>query len=97
MKKNRKASMSLDEVFSGSEKDPEWKEAYARADIEVRTAIEIAKARERANLTQGELAEAVGTTQSVISRIERADQNITLETLARIATALHSTLVIQLR
>jgi len=97
MKKNRKAGMSLEEVFSGSEKDPKWKEAYARADIEVRTAIQIAKARERAHLTQGELAEAVGTTQSVISRIERADQNITLETLARIATALHSNLVIQLR
>ena len=97
MRKMRKAGIPLDEVFSGSEADPKWKEAYAKADIEVRTAIQIAKARARAQLTQGELARAVGTTQSVISRIERADQNITLETLSKIAAALHSNLVIQLR
>lgn len=97
MKVKTKASVSLDEVFSGSEKDPRWKAAYARADIEVRTAIQIAKARERAHLTQSQLAKALGTTQSVISRIERADQNITLETLSRIATALNKSLHIDLR
>ena len=92
-----KAAMSLEEVFSGSEKDPRWKAAYEKADIEVRMAIQIAKARERAHLTQSQLAKAVGTTQSVISRIERADQNLTLGTLSKIANALHSSLVVQLR
>lgn len=95
--KKKKASMSLDEVFSKSEKDPKWATAYEKAGIEVRMAIQIAKARERAQLTQGQLAKAIGTTQSVISRIERADQNLTLETLAKIADALHSSLVVQLR
>jgi ribosome-binding protein aMBF1 (putative translation factor) len=95
--KKRKAGMSLDEVFEKSEKDPQWKVAYAKADIDVRMAIQIAKARERAQLTQGQLAKAIGTTQSVISRIERADQNLTLETLSKIAGALHRNLVIQLR
>src|SRR3989339_662409 len=46
---------------------------------------------------QGQLAEAVGTTQSVISRIERADQNLTLATLSKIAGALRRDLVIHLR
>lgn len=96
-KKQNKASMSLDEVFSNSEKSPKWKEAYSRADIEVKLAIQIAKARERARLTQAELAKEIGTTQSVISRIERADQNLTVETLSKIAKALDSNLVIQLR
>lgn len=95
--KKRKAGIPLDEVFAGSEKNPRWKAAYAKADIEVRIAVQIAKARERLHLTQGQLAKAVGTTQSVISRIERADQNLTLETLSRIANALHSDLVVQLR
>lgn len=95
--KKKRASISLDEVFSKSEKDPKWTAAYENAGIEVRMAIQIAKARGKARLTQGQLAKAIGTTQSVISRIERADQNLTLETLSKIADALHSDLVVQLR
>ena len=96
-KKRNKASMSLDEVFSNSEKSPKWKAAYDRAGIEVKLAIQISEARSRANLTQAELAKEIGTTQSVISRIERADQNLTIETLSKIAQALNSNLVIQLQ
>lgn len=96
-KKRAKAGMSLDEVFSKSEKSPKWKAAYEKADIEVKLAIQIAQARERASLTQAQLAKQIGTTQSVISRIERADQNLTIETLSKIANALHSNLVIQLQ
>ncbi|MDO8757344.1 MAG: helix-turn-helix transcriptional regulator [Elusimicrobiota bacterium] len=97
MKKALSGSVSLDEVFAAAEKSPEWKAAYAKAGIEVRIAIDIAKARERACLTQNQLAMAIGTTQSVISRIERADQNLTLATLSKIAEALHRNLIIQLR
>ncbi len=96
MKRN-KAAISLDEVFAGSERDPRWKAAYEKADIEVRIAIQIAKARGKAHITQGQLAKAVGTTQSVISRIERANQNLTIKTLSKIAAALHATLIFQLR
>ncbi len=87
----------MDEVFAGSEKDPRWKEAYAEADIEVRLALQIAKARAKARLTQGQLAKAVGTTQSVISRIEAGNQNLTVRTLSKIAAVLHTALIIQLR
>ena len=96
MKKNR-LGVPLDEVFAESEKDPRWAEAYAKADIEVSLALQIAKARQKARMTQGQFARAVGTTQSVISRIERANQNLTVKTLARIASVLHATLIIQLR
>ena len=95
--KKKRASIPLDEVFAGSEKDPRWKEAYAQAGIEVRIALQIAKARVKARLTQGQLAEAAGTTQSVISRIERGNQNLTVRTLSRIAAVLHTALVVQLR
>ncbi|MEI8356126.1 MAG: helix-turn-helix transcriptional regulator [Deltaproteobacteria bacterium] len=95
--KKKKAAISLDEVFAGSKKDPRWNAAYAEADIEVRLAIQIAKAREKSHMTQGQLAKAVGTTQSVISRIERANQNLTIKTLGKIAFVLHTDLVIQLR
>lgn len=87
----------MDEVFAGAEKDPRWAEAYAKADIEVRLALQIAKAREKARMTQGQLAKAVGTTQSVISRIEAGNQNLTVRTLSKIAAVLHTALIIQLR
>ena len=95
--KKRKASVTLDEVFAESEKDPRWAAAYEKAGIEIQMAIQIARARKAAKLTQVQLAKATGTTQSVISRIEKADQNLTLETLSSIADALHRKLVIRLR
>ncbi len=94
--KRYKAGIPLDEVFAKAEKDPKWKAAYDKADIEVRIAIQIAKAREKAHLTQVQLAKAIGTTQSVISRIERGEQNLTIETLSKIADALHGALIVQL-
>jgi transcriptional regulator with XRE-family HTH domain len=48
-------------------------------------------------MTQGQLAKAAGTTQSVISRIEAGNQNLTVRTLSKIAAVLHTALVIQLR
>jgi UDP-N-acetylglucosamine 1-carboxyvinyltransferase len=44
-------------------------------------------------MTQAELAEALGTSQSAINRIEKGGQNISLEMLARISEVLSSTLV----
>ena len=95
--KKKRAGIPLDEVFAGAESDPRWKEAYAKADIEVRLALQIARARAKAKLTQGQLARAVGSTQSVISRIEAGNQNLTVRTLAKIAAVLHTALIIQLR
>lgn len=95
MKRRGRKMISLAEVFSPAEKSPAWKAAYAKADVEVRIAVDIAKARERAHLTQTQLAKAIGTTQSVISRIERADQNLTVATLSKIADALHRSLIVQ--
>jgi ribosome-binding protein aMBF1 (putative translation factor) len=92
-----KASVPLDEVFAPAQKDPRWKRVYAEAGFEVRLALDIAKARQRARLTQAQLAEALGTKQSVISRLERGRQNLTLATLAKIAEAVHSDLVVQFK
>jgi transcriptional regulator with XRE-family HTH domain len=63
-------------------------------DIEYEVAQEVAKARKDAGLTQQELATAMGTTQSVISRIERG-ANISIETLDRYVAACGHHLKIQ--
>ena len=45
------------------------------------------------NLTQAELAEKIGTSQSAINRIESGKQNITVEMLARISEELSSEII----
>ncbi len=54
---------------------------------------QISKVRELQNMTQAELAEKIGTTQSVIARIEKGEQNLSTETLAKISKALNHEIV----
>lgn len=49
--------------------------------------------RQARGLTQAQLAEALGTSQSAINRIEKGGQNISLEMLARISDVLSSQIV----
>ena len=48
----------------------------------------ITKLREDRGLSQAELGKKTGTTQSVIARIEKGEQNLSTETLAKISAAL---------
>jgi UDP-N-acetylglucosamine 1-carboxyvinyltransferase len=50
-------------------------------------------ARQGKGLTQSQLAERVGTSQSAINRIEQGGQNISLDLLSRISAALDSEIV----
>ena len=64
--------------------------------LNVRVAEMIYDARTKAGLTQVELAQLVGTTQSVISRLEDADyEGHSLSMLQRIADALHQRLEVR--
>lgn len=53
----------------------------------------ISRVRTQRGLTQKELAEQIGTSQSAINRIESGKQNVTLEMLARISDVLNKELV----
>ncbi|EST37322.1 UDP-N-acetylglucosamine 1-carboxyvinyltransferase [Streptomycetaceae bacterium MP113-05] len=53
----------------------------------------IRDARQHRRWTQSQLAEALGTSQSAVNRIERGNQNISLEMIARISEALDSEIV----
>ncbi len=79
------------------EGDPELRELVEEERVNLQVALAIRIARDEAGLTQKELAEMVGTTQSVISRLEDADyERHTLKTLERIAKALKRRLIIRL-
>ena len=53
----------------------------------------IRDARRHKGLTQSELARSLGTSQSAVARIEQGQQNLSLETLARIGESLDSEFV----
>lgn len=88
VKKHRGRGTTLRQYLRGEMKDSEFQRLYEQADIELRIALEITKAREAKNMSQRELAEAIKTKQQTISRIERGAQNMTIGTLDKIARAL---------
>ncbi len=53
----------------------------------------IVRLREDRRMTQEDLAKKIGTTQSVIARIEKGEQNLSTETLAKISEALNHEIV----
>ena len=70
--------------------DKGLRDLIAEGTINVHVARMIYDARNKAGLTQKELAKLVGTTQSVIARLEDADYDgHSLNMLNRIATALN--------
>ncbi len=60
-------------------------------------AEKVAARRQQKGLSQRELAELVGTTQSAIARMERGGRPPRIDTLLRIADALECDLVVDLR
>jgi transcriptional regulator with XRE-family HTH domain len=58
---------------------------------------QVAHRRRELGLSQGELAERVGTTQSSIARLEGGGRPPRIDTLLRIAAALECELAIELR
>jgi ribosome-binding protein aMBF1 (putative translation factor) len=60
-------------------------------------AAQVAARRRHWDLSQAELAELCGTTQSAIARLERGGRPPRIDTLMRIAAALDSELVVELR
>jgi transcriptional regulator with XRE-family HTH domain len=59
-------------------------------------ARQVAQRRRERDLSQHELADLCGTTQSAIARLERGARPPRLDTLLRIASALDCTLVVDL-
>lgn len=75
--------------------DPQLNQMYHEATVNAHVAQLIYDARTEAGLSQAELAEMIGTTQSVISRLEDADyEGHSLSMISRIAQALNREVMI---
>ncbi len=90
--------MTLEEDIAERMKDPKFKKAWHDLDSEFELLESMIKAREKAGMSQGELARKIGTKQPALSRLERGGfSKATVETLKKIADALDMRLVVKLQ
>jgi DNA-binding XRE family transcriptional regulator len=77
----------LEKVAKRWLKDPSFKAGYDALEEEFALASLVIEARTRAKLTQAELADKMGTSQSTVARLESGKAAPSLSTLRRIAKA----------
>ena len=68
-------------------RDPDYRAAYEKLRPEFALARSLIEARNRAGLTQSELARRMKTTQSVVARLESGRAHPSTKTLEKVARA----------
>jgi ribosome-binding protein aMBF1 (putative translation factor) len=93
--------MTMDDLGKYIEKrkarDPEFAAGFDAGYREFVIGVMLKEAREKAGVTQEELADAISTKKSVISRLENQSNDARVSTLRKVADALGKDLVIELR
>lgn len=73
--------------FREEMKNKAFRKAYEKESQRLMIAYKIHQLRKREKMSQAELAQKLGTTQSVVARMERGNQNFTADTLQKIAAS----------
>lgn len=94
-KKNMNKLTNYEKHFKLKIKDKEFKEFYQKERHRLEIAYKIVQLRKKRHFSQKELAQKLGTTQSVIARIETGQQNLTSDTLQKIAEIFRRNLKIE--
>jgi ribosome-binding protein aMBF1 (putative translation factor) len=89
-------TIPFDELAKEWLKDPAVKAEYDRLAPEFEISLELVRARQRAGLSQTELAERMGTSQSAIARLESGRTLPSAKTLIRFAEATKSKVELRL-
>src|SRR5271167_2662267 len=79
--------IAVEEAAKAWMKDPEFRAAYDALEDEFALASALIKARGDADMTQAEVAAAMGTTQAVVARLESGRVLPSTRTLERFAKA----------
>jgi len=82
------------ELHKKSMKEPKYRKAYEALEEEFFLASALIDVRNRAGLTQKQLARKMGTTQPVVARLESGRSRPSMRTLERLADATGSRLLI---
>ncbi len=78
-------------------KDPEYRDAYGSMQAEFELARQLINTRLKSGLSQGQLAEKMGTSQSTIARLESGSSLPSIRTLLKFAEATNSEFRISFR
>lgn len=76
-------------------KDDEFRAEFVELEDEFALAAQLIEARKKAHLTQDEVAKLMGTTQSVVARLESGRPLPSLRSLKRYAEAVNSKIEIR--
>ncbi len=82
----------VEEAFAEWRKNPEFMKEYDALEEEFALASALIRARGEADMTQEQVAAAMGTTQAVIARLEGGRTMPSTRTLKRFAEATHTRL-----
>jgi ribosome-binding protein aMBF1 (putative translation factor) len=93
---NNRAHAGLEDSLKRKLQNPDFRAAYEAEDQRIELVLQIIKLRQQRGMTQADLAKAIGTRQANVSRLERCDTNLTLDTLEKVAQALGVNLQIDL-
>ena len=77
-------------------KDEEFRAAFVQLEDEFALAAQLIEARKKAHMTQDEVASRMGTTQSVVARLESGHPLPSLRSLKRYAQAVNSKIEIRM-
>lgn len=85
------------EVDAEWAKDPKYVQEYKKLEPRYRVISALIGARLKKKLSQTKLAQMAGTQQSAIARVESGNANPTIDFLGRLASAMNSQLVVQIK
>ena len=88
------ADFDFDKYLKERFKDPVFKKHYDYYGKQLEIAYQILQLRKKKHISQAQLAKKIGTKQSNVARIESGQQNLSIDTLEKIAGALGSDLKI---
>jgi ribosome-binding protein aMBF1 (putative translation factor) len=85
-------TIPVTQTFARWRKDPAYVAAYDALEEEFALADALIRARAHADMTQEDVAKAMGTTQAVVARLEGGRSKPSTRTLERFAKATHTRL-----
>ncbi len=88
--------IKLADLIARNMQNPEFAAAYAEADAEYSVIEAMIRARAEAGLTQTEVAQRMGSTQSAVARLEGGGISPSVETLRRYAKAVGKRLRVEM-
>jgi len=79
--------VTLDQAIENQRSNPEFRAEWDRTALARKVAIRVIEYRTARNLSQRQFAEMVGLVQPAIARLERADRQPSIDTLATLTRA----------